>query len=86
MIIPSVIPPRQKLGIGVMEPIKSLCEADMVSLAPKSKITGKHSLRLVISSFIYVLMSPTNYSLYEAPEGQLYAEGLSVEINTQSMQ
>ena len=49
--------------------MKSLHEGDMESLAHKSKITGKQSLRLVRSSLIYFPVPPINYKLYEAAVG-----------------
>ena len=68
-----------------MEPIKSPREGDMARLTSESKITGKQSLRPVRSSLIYVPMPPTNELLYEAAVGKFYAEGASVEGNTQYM-
>ena len=47
----------------------------MASLAPESKITWKKSLIMVRCSLIYISMTPTNESFYEAAVVQLYSEG-----------
>ena len=55
----------------------------MARLSPQSKITSNKSLRPVISSLIYVSMTPTNDVFYEAAVGKLDAEGVYEEGNNQ---
>ena len=54
-----------------MEPMKYLCESEMSSLAPESKLIRKKSLGPVRSFLMYIPMTTKNKEFYAASAEQL---------------